>query len=263
MILFALAALVLLSVPLSGGSLRLLAELDINCLWAAPLALALQVVIMTIAPGGNHALHAAIHVGTYGLVAVFIWANRRLPGAAVIAAGTILNTAAILANGGVMPRWATAQRLAGLAVGRGFHNSAVLANPHLLWLGDIIPVPAFAFPNVLSVGDCLLFVGMTMLLHRTCGRAAIRVAPAQAVPAGRSAAKLATELPATEHGPLLAAAVSARRGPAPQAARAAAPRPPSRRRGPTLASALCVMLLAVLATALALRSAAETRAGAP
>ncbi len=174
MILFALAALVLLSVPLCAGSLRLLAKLEINCLWAAPLALALQVVILTLAPGGNHALHVAVHIGTYGLVAVFIWANRRLPGAVVIAAGTISNTAAILANGGVMPRSATAQRLAGLTLGRGFHNAAVLAHPHLPWLGDIIPVPAFAFSNVLSVGDCLLFVGMTVLLHRTCGRAAIR-----------------------------------------------------------------------------------------
>jgi hypothetical protein len=166
-ILLVLAALCLASVPLSGGRLGRLAELRLRWLWLAPAALAAQVVIVTIAPGGNATAHALVHVGTYAAVAAFLWRNRELAGIGVIALGAALNTTAIVANRGVMPAAVAAQRLAGLTEGSGFHNSAAVARPHLLWLGDIIPVPG-PLPNVLSVGDCVIFAGMLVLLHRTC-----------------------------------------------------------------------------------------------
>jgi hypothetical protein len=165
MILIVLAVGCLLTVPLSGRSLAGLAELRLRALWMAPLALALQVVIVTLAPGGDATLHAAVHIGTYGLIAAFLWANRRIAGAPVIGAGALANTVAILANGGVMPAAHAAQRLAGLTEGAGFHNSAVVGHPHLLWLGDIIPVPG-PLPNTLSIGDVIIFAGMLVLLHR-------------------------------------------------------------------------------------------------
>lgn len=178
MILIVLALLCVISVPLAGGRLAALATIELRCAWAAPLALGLQFVILTIAPGGHEALHVAVHVGTYALAALFIWANRRLPGVPLIAAGTLMNVLAILANGGVMPRWATAQRLAGLSAGSGFHNSAVLVHSHLLALGDIIPVPApYPLGNVLSIGDCVLFAGALVLLHTTCRRGQDAPAP--------------------------------------------------------------------------------------
>jgi hypothetical protein len=168
MILIALAALCVLSVPLTGGHLQRLAEIKLRCLWSAPLALALQVLIVTIAPDGHRSIHVAIHLGTYALAGLFLWANRRVAGMCVIATGALLNTLAIVINGGVMPASATAQRLAGMIVPRGqFENSTHLAHPHLLWLGDVIPVPG-PLPNVLSIGDCIIFVGMLVLLHRTC-----------------------------------------------------------------------------------------------
>jgi hypothetical protein len=180
-ILIVLAALCVLTVPFTGGSLTRLAELRLRWLWMAPAALALQVLIVTIAPGGNETIHALIHVSTYLLIAVFLWVNREITGAWVIAIGTLMNTAAILANGGVMPASATAQRLAGLTEGAGFHNSAAVAHPHLLWLGDIIPFPG-PLSNVLSPGDCIIFAGLLVLLHRTCRapRAAVQPAPGEA-----------------------------------------------------------------------------------
>ena len=36
-----------------------------------------------------------------------------------------------------------------------------------MWLGDLIPVPG-PLPNVLSIGDCIIFAGMLVLLHRAC-----------------------------------------------------------------------------------------------
>jgi hypothetical protein len=167
MILLVLAALCVVSVPLTGGRLRRLAWLRVRWLWLGPVAVVVQTVLVTIAPGGSETMHALVHIGTYVLLGLFLWANRRLPAIPVMAVGTLLNGLAITANGGVMPSAATAERLAGLSTGSGFHNSAVLAHPHLLWLGDVIPVP-WPLPNVLSVGDCIIFMGLLLLLHRVC-----------------------------------------------------------------------------------------------
>jgi len=167
MILLLLAAVCVLSVPLTGGSLRRLGQIRVRWLWLGPAAVLVQTVLVTVAPGGSETVHAAIHIGTYVMLGAFLWANRRLPGAPVIAIGAFLNGLAIAANGGVMPSAATAERLAGLTGGHGFHNSAVLAHPHLLWFGDIIPVP-WPLPNVLSVGDLIVYAGLLVLLHRVC-----------------------------------------------------------------------------------------------
>jgi uncharacterized protein DUF5317 len=171
MILFGLAALCLISVPLTGGKLSRLAKLQLRWLWTAPLALVLQVVITVIVPDGHHTLHSAVHVVTYALLCVFLAANFNIPGVRVIAAGAALNLIAILANEGVMPASATAERIAGEVQSAGYHNATPLAHPHLMWLGDLIPIPG-PLPNVVSIGDCIIFAGMLVLLHRTCGRSA-------------------------------------------------------------------------------------------
>ena len=167
MILIALAGLAVLSVPLSGGRLSRIAELRLRHLWIPVLALALQVVITSIATNGDKALHDDVHIASYVVLGSFLWVNRRLPGVPIAATGTLLNFLAVVFNGGVMPAAAAAQRLAGLKLGGGFQNSAHLAHPTLLWLGDIIPWPG-PLPNVLSVGDCLIFAGVVVLLHRSC-----------------------------------------------------------------------------------------------
>jgi hypothetical protein len=179
MILIILAALCLASVPLSGGSLRRLADIRLRWLWLGPLAVLVQTVLVTIAPGGSHELHAMVHIGTYALLGAFLWANRGLPGVRIISAGAFLNALVIAVNGGVMPASAESQRLAGLTLGKGFHNSVALAHPHLLWFGDVIPVP-WPLPNVLSVGDCIIYVGLLVLLHRVCRRPASELAGAAA-----------------------------------------------------------------------------------
>jgi Family of unknown function (DUF5317) len=185
MILIALALLCLLSVPLTGGKLSRLADLRVQGTWVPVLALALQVVIVTIAPGGNPTLHKVIHIATYVLIGLFLWFNRRVPGVKLIGLGAFCNALAIVINGGVMPASLTAQRLAGLHIGTGFQNSAALSHPLLPFLGDIIPWPG-PLPNVLSVGDCIVYIGTLLLLHRVCGRRAAR-RPARLTPAGDNA----------------------------------------------------------------------------
>jgi hypothetical protein len=170
MILIGLALLCLLTVPVRGGNLVKLAELRLRCLWLAPLALALQVVIVTIAPGGNPTIHAVVHLAAYALLGGFLWANRNVAGAPAISLGAALNTLAILINKGVMPASAAAQRIAGMRITSGFQNSAHVAHAHLIWLGDIIPVPGpWPLRNVLSIGDCVITIGTLILLHHACG----------------------------------------------------------------------------------------------
>ena len=169
MLLVIAAIVCVASVPLFGGRLTRLADLNIRAVWAALAAAGLQVWI-TQAPHGSHSLHVAMHFASYALVGVFLFANRLLPGMPVLALGTALNVLAISANDGVMPASASALRIAGIEVTDGFANSAAVAHPHLPWLGDVIPVPGpWPIGNVLSVGDLLIFAGALYLLHSVCG----------------------------------------------------------------------------------------------
>jgi hypothetical protein len=171
MILIVFALLCLISVPLTGGRLSRLASIRVRGTWVPVIALACQVLIITILPNGSPTVHKAVHVGTYVLIGVFLWCNRRLPGVKVIALGAFLNALVITVNDGQMAASRTAERVAGLHMGPGFENSAPLVHPHLLWFGDIIPWPG-PLPNVLSIGDCLIYVGTLILLHRVCRRSA-------------------------------------------------------------------------------------------
>jgi hypothetical protein len=171
MLLVALALLCLATVPLGGGRLGALADLELRLGGLALAALALQVLIVTVLPGGSHGLHAALHVLSYAMGGVFLAVNLRLPGLPLVALGGALNLAAIAANGGVMPADPDALRAAGIDIGAGFANSDALAHPHLAWLGDVIPVPLPPpLANVLSVGDVVLYAGLLVLVHVTCRR---------------------------------------------------------------------------------------------
>ena len=162
------ALVCLASVPLFGGRLERLAALNVDATWAVLAAAGIQVGITQIR-GGSHALHVVLYLVSYALVAWFLVANRGLPGMPVIALGAGLNLLVISLNGGVMPAAASALRIAGIDTSGGFANSTGVAHPHLLFLGDVIPVPGpWPIGNVLSVGDLLIFAGALYLLHRQC-----------------------------------------------------------------------------------------------
>jgi uncharacterized protein DUF5317 len=161
---------VLASVPLFGGRLGALADLRLRRPGLAVAAILMQIVIISLLPAGSHGLHRAVHIGSYLLLGAFAWSNRRVVGVPVIALGGLLNFIAITANGGVMP--ASRKALASLpqVQAKGdFANSQVLAHPKLQFLGDVFASPSsWPVHNVFSVGDIVLFVGVTVLLHVTC-----------------------------------------------------------------------------------------------
>jgi hypothetical protein len=169
MLLVITALALVASVPLAGGRLGRLADIRPRAVWAVLLAVALQVGITDIVPGGSHALHVALHLLSYGLDGYFVFGNRRLVGVPVVALGAGLNVLAIATNGGVMPANAAALRIAGIAARAGFDNSAAVAHAHLAFLGDVIPVPGpWPIGNVLSVGDLIIFLGAFVVLHHAC-----------------------------------------------------------------------------------------------
>jgi len=172
MVLIALALICVATVPLTGGNLAQLADLRLRGLWIPLVALAIQVIITVVVPTGSMALHRGLHVATYVMIGMFLWANRRLAGIRLLTLGAACNAAAIIANLGVMPASRSAERLAGLSLRAGFDNSAPVQHAHLAWLGDIIPWPG-PLHNVLSIGDLLIFAGTMVLLHRSCRRGAV------------------------------------------------------------------------------------------
>jgi Family of unknown function (DUF5317) len=166
-VLIALALICVATVPLTGGRLSRLADVRLRGLWIPLVALAVQVVITVVAPAGSMTLHRGLHIATYLMIGLFLWFNRRLAGIRLLALGAACNATAIIANLGVMPAARSAERLAGLALRAGFDNSAPIQHARLAWLGDIIPWPG-PLPNVLSIGDLLIFAGTLVLLHRSC-----------------------------------------------------------------------------------------------
>jgi len=165
-------ALIMLT-PLWGGSLGRLTTLRFRGVWIVLVALALQVVVITIWPSMPHAAAVAGHLISYAMLGAALWLNRKLPGMALIALGVAANGITIALNGGTLPASAHALRAAGIQLRNGFDNSGVVAHPRLAWLGDTMVTPSWLpMRNMLSIGDVLLFVGAAVLVVVTTRRPA-------------------------------------------------------------------------------------------
>lgn len=169
--LLGLAILVcLVTVPLAGGRLARLGEVRFRAGWLALLAIATQILIVSVVPGGSETAHDAAHLASYALLAAFAIANLGFPYLWLMALGGLLNLLAIAANGGVMPADPDALAHAGLDPSSDeFANSAALEHPRLRFLGDVFWIPdSWPASNVFSVGDVLLVVGAFLALHTIC-----------------------------------------------------------------------------------------------
>lgn len=189
MFLLAVLLLAIVSVPLLGGRLGRLVDIDLGWTWLVAAALGVQILIISVIPDRFEGIHRPLHFLSYALAGAFVIANIRIPGVWLIGLGGLSNLVAIAANGGVMPASGSALRSAGGRVEPGeFVNSGVLEDPKLLFLGDI-----FAIPNevpvlnaVFSIGDVLIAIGTVVLVHGVCRSKLVRrgrekdPAPAQA-----------------------------------------------------------------------------------
>lgn len=178
MIVVAVALLGVLTVPLAGGRLSMLATLRLRQVWAVWASIVIQVLITV---GGDHVPVGgakALHMISYVLSAWCLWSNRHLPGVWVVCIGGGMNLMAIVANGGSMPATDWAWRTSGLDVATAgqFQNSAVSSGSPLWMLGDVFAVPrGWPFANVFSLGDVVIVVGLLVLVHRSCRTTATAV----------------------------------------------------------------------------------------
>jgi hypothetical protein len=163
-------ALLALSVLLRPGRLAAITTLRFRWSGAVVAAIAIQVVVFSVIPADlPPAPGAALHFASYALAVAFLVVNRRVPGLGLVGVGGLCNLVAIGANGGVMPASRAAMASAGIHPAAGeVANSAALAHPRLLLLGDVFALPhGLPFANVFSVGDALLLVGAAVMLHRS------------------------------------------------------------------------------------------------
>ena len=205
--------LAVVTVPLAGGKLMRLADLELRRTWLIVLAIGLQIVIISVIPGGDSWVHDAIHLATYVIAFAWLFVNRHVPGLLIAGTGGGLNFLAIAANGGVMPADAGALRTAGIEhTGAEFENSTVVPDAKLQFLGDVFAIPdGWPLANVFSVGDVLLAFGIFVGLHQICrsrlGRALARSARSYALsgfeairPGGSQALlRVAAVVPAGDH----------------------------------------------------------------
>lgn len=133
------------------GNWRNLRAVHVHWLPLAMLALGVRVVGVLIA------LPLPAYVGAIVLVALIAARNVHIPGALLIALGSLLNAVVIVANGG-MPVDASAAAIAGASplLNDPLHTT-LGPETRLPWLVDIVPFAIFR--NVYSAGDFLIAAG--------------------------------------------------------------------------------------------------------
>jgi MFS family permease len=117
-----------------------------------------------------------LFAGSFLLLLIGLWVNREQPGFPLAFVGVLLNSVAIVTNGGYMPVWQPSIVAAGLPItemGTAFHKIVGVAagggipSDFLTQagpLGDIIPIPIPFIRNVASIGDIFLGAGLAFFL---------------------------------------------------------------------------------------------------
>jgi hypothetical protein len=182
MLMLAVIVVGLLTVPLRGGRLTRLADVELRLPGLALAGIGIQVLVISIVPAGLAGMHEPLHFLSYALLGAFGWVNRRITGVPVMLAGGALNAIVIVANGGVMP---ADPETAVRSVPGEFSNATAVDEPRLTFLGDVFATPDWLpLQNVYSVGDVLLVLGVLTVAHAACH--VQNAASSRATPTGSS-----------------------------------------------------------------------------
>jgi hypothetical protein len=165
MLIVLVALVVVVAVPLLGGSYTALAELRVRGSWLVALALGVQIVIISLLEIDAPWISRSLHVATYAMLGVCLLANRSIRWMWLVAGGWFSNFLVIVVNGGVMPTSLSAADQVGRGASTAFENSVPTASARLPMLGDVIATPAdMPLANVFSVGDVLLVIGLAFVV---------------------------------------------------------------------------------------------------
>jgi len=182
------AVLAILVGLVGGGRLRRLSSLDLRAPWIFVIAAAIQVGLTLAWVRGWAAVEhwgPLVYVMSFGILLVGLWMNRRITGLWLVAAGVLLNTLVIGANGGSMPVDRNLSVRAGNeslvgALDSGEYPSHKPAGPgtRLRFLGDVVPLPLliprprFMCPG--SIGDIFVTAGACWLILSGMGAFGLR-----------------------------------------------------------------------------------------
>jgi hypothetical protein len=154
---------IVLSLLLGGSPLRL-GDLRFGRSWTVLVALGVQIWLFSRF-GASLPAHAidALHLGTYVLLFVFAWSNRRVRALFPMLIGMALNALVIAVNGGRMPLAHAAASVLGSTPSASTNVSEHAAR--LWFLGDVFALPReVPFANVFSFGDLLIGAGAIALI---------------------------------------------------------------------------------------------------
>jgi hypothetical protein len=164
-----------------GGRLDRLGSLRFEWAWLAIAGLVVQILLFSplLTSVLSASVGAAIYVGSTAAVLVAVLRNIGVPGMPLVWLGAASNLAAVIANGGIMPTTTEALATAGLEPVTGLSNSAVMPNPALAPLTDVLALPSwFPLANVFSVGDVLIAIGIVIVIAVGMRGGVARVRPA-------------------------------------------------------------------------------------
>lgn len=113
-----------------------------------------------------------IMMTSYILILICLGLNYKSKPMLTIFTGTLMNTIVIAANDGLMPVSIKGLAWAGYDISTIVNNrfdafhSIITDATHLSFLADIIPIPEpYPFPQMLSIGDLFIMVGVFMFIQ--------------------------------------------------------------------------------------------------
>ena len=145
------------------GRLSGLATLRLQGVTVILAATLIQIVLFGSTLGDAIGFEAAtsLYVGSTLSVLIALVGNVKTPGVILAVVGAALNLTVIVANGGLMPASEAAYATLGWTAGESYSNTGFFADPKLLFLGDVIALPAWLpLANVISIGDVLIGAGI-------------------------------------------------------------------------------------------------------
>lgn len=158
-----------------GGKIQRLADINIQRFWLVFVPAGLTFAGVMIRNHSSESVWVPATIWLNMLVNVaflaFFWFNRKLSGMKWFLGGWALNIAAIVANAGKMPvsQWAATMVGAGKVEANMVQHALLTSHTKLSFLADIIPAPAppLITPQVASIGDLLMVVGLFVLVQAT------------------------------------------------------------------------------------------------
>lgn len=156
-----------------GGSLRRLSEAPLRWRRLLVAALAAELLGSLLALSGSRAAYDAGLAGCAVLVLGFCAVNRRVPGAALLAAGLAANALVVALNGAMPVSKSAAERagasLRSVATGGDPRHELAGHASRLAWLGDVVPVALPGWRQVDSPGDLLVAAGLAEFVVVSAG----------------------------------------------------------------------------------------------